>query len=141
MPWAVPFLALVFFVAVFITRNPTFSYSLLLIVFPFVAGLSTLIAINSLCLWYSTPQAWGYSWAYNTFPGLEKCTARLGATGAKSSGAAASKKGSSMPVNELYQLTVHDAHELLKQKKISSTELTNPPASLTCKVIFFTPNV
>jgi glycerol-3-phosphate acyltransferase PlsY len=38
MPWAVPFLALVFFVAVFITRNPTFSYSLLLIVFPFVAG-------------------------------------------------------------------------------------------------------
>ena len=38
MPWAVPFLAIVFFVAVFITRNPTFSYSLLLIVFPFVAG-------------------------------------------------------------------------------------------------------
>jgi glycerol-3-phosphate acyltransferase PlsY len=38
MPWAVPFLAIVFFVAVLITRNPTFSYSLLLIVFPFVAG-------------------------------------------------------------------------------------------------------
>jgi glycerol-3-phosphate acyltransferase PlsY len=38
MPWAVPFLALVFFVAVFITRNPTFSYSLLLFVFPVVAG-------------------------------------------------------------------------------------------------------
>ena len=38
MPWAVPFLAVVFFVAVFITRNPTFSYSLLLIVFPLVAG-------------------------------------------------------------------------------------------------------
>jgi glycerol-3-phosphate acyltransferase PlsY len=38
MPWAVPFLALVFFVAVLITRNPTFSYSLLLFVFPFVAG-------------------------------------------------------------------------------------------------------
>jgi len=38
MPWAIPFLAIVFFVAVFITRNPTFSYSLLLIVFPFVAG-------------------------------------------------------------------------------------------------------
>ena len=38
MPWAVPFLAIVFFIAVFITRNPTFSYSLLLIVFPFVAG-------------------------------------------------------------------------------------------------------
>jgi glycerol-3-phosphate acyltransferase PlsY len=38
MPWSVPFLAIVFFVAVFITRNPTFSYSLLLIVFPFVAG-------------------------------------------------------------------------------------------------------
>jgi glycerol-3-phosphate acyltransferase PlsY len=38
MPWAVPFLAVVFFITVLITRNPTFSYSLLLIVFPFVAG-------------------------------------------------------------------------------------------------------
>jgi glycerol-3-phosphate acyltransferase PlsY len=38
MPWAVPFLAIVFGIAVLITRNPTFSYSLLLIVFPFVAG-------------------------------------------------------------------------------------------------------
>lgn len=38
MPWAVPFLFAVFFVALLITRNPTFSYSLLLIVFPFVAG-------------------------------------------------------------------------------------------------------
>jgi acyl phosphate:glycerol-3-phosphate acyltransferase len=38
MPWAVPFLAAVFFIAVLITRNPTFSYSLLMIVFPFVAG-------------------------------------------------------------------------------------------------------
>lgn len=38
MPWAVPFLFIVFFIALLITRNPTFSYSLLLIVFPFVAG-------------------------------------------------------------------------------------------------------
>jgi glycerol-3-phosphate acyltransferase PlsY len=38
MPWAVPFLCIIFFVALLITRNPTFSYSLLLIVFPFVAG-------------------------------------------------------------------------------------------------------
>jgi glycerol-3-phosphate acyltransferase PlsY len=38
MPWAVPFLFIVFTVALLITRNPTFSYSLLLIVFPFVAG-------------------------------------------------------------------------------------------------------
>jgi len=38
MPWAVPFLLVVFFMALLITRNPTFSYSLLLIVFPFVAG-------------------------------------------------------------------------------------------------------
>jgi len=38
MPWAVPFLFVVFFIALLITRNPTFSYSLLLIVFPFVAG-------------------------------------------------------------------------------------------------------
>ncbi len=38
MPWAVPFLFVVFAVALTITRNPTFSYSLLLIVFPFVAG-------------------------------------------------------------------------------------------------------
>ena len=38
MPWAVPFLFTVFFIALLITRNPTFSYSLLLIVFPFVAG-------------------------------------------------------------------------------------------------------
>jgi glycerol-3-phosphate acyltransferase PlsY len=38
MPWAVPFLAIVFAIALLITRNPTFSYSLLLIVFPFVAG-------------------------------------------------------------------------------------------------------
>ena len=38
MPWAVPFLFVVFFIALFITRNPTFSYSLLLIVFPFIAG-------------------------------------------------------------------------------------------------------
>jgi glycerol-3-phosphate acyltransferase PlsY len=38
MPWAVPFLFAVFGIALFFTRNPTFSYSLLLIVFPFVAG-------------------------------------------------------------------------------------------------------
>ena len=38
MPWAVPFLFIIFAVALLITRNPTFSYSLLLIVFPFVAG-------------------------------------------------------------------------------------------------------
>ena len=38
MPWAVPFLFVVFFIVLLITRNPTFSYSLLLIVFPFVAG-------------------------------------------------------------------------------------------------------
>jgi len=38
MPWAVPFLFIVFAVALLITHNPTFSYSLLLIVFPFVAG-------------------------------------------------------------------------------------------------------
>ena len=38
MPWAVPFLAIVFAIALLITRNPTFSYSLLLILFPFVAG-------------------------------------------------------------------------------------------------------
>jgi len=38
MPWAVPFLFIVFVIALLITRNPTFSYSLLLIVFPFVAG-------------------------------------------------------------------------------------------------------
>ena len=37
MPWAVPLLFIVFAIALFITRNPTFSYSLLLIVFPFVA--------------------------------------------------------------------------------------------------------
>jgi glycerol-3-phosphate acyltransferase PlsY len=38
MPWAVPFLFIVFFTALLVTRNPTFSYSLLLIVFPLVAG-------------------------------------------------------------------------------------------------------
>ncbi|HEU65186.1 MAG TPA: hypothetical protein ENN57_00790 [Chloroflexi bacterium] len=38
MPWAVPFLFAVFAIALLISRNPTFSYSLLLIVFPFVAG-------------------------------------------------------------------------------------------------------
>jgi glycerol-3-phosphate acyltransferase PlsY len=38
MPWAVPFLFIVFVLAVLITRNPTFSYALLLFVFPFVAG-------------------------------------------------------------------------------------------------------
>ena len=38
MPWTVPFLLTVFAIALFVTRNPTFSYSLLLIVFPFVAG-------------------------------------------------------------------------------------------------------
>jgi glycerol-3-phosphate acyltransferase PlsY len=38
MPWALPFLVAVFFIALLVTRNPTFSYSLLLIVFPFVAG-------------------------------------------------------------------------------------------------------
>jgi glycerol-3-phosphate acyltransferase PlsY len=38
MPWAVPFLFVVFAIALRITRNPTFSYSLILIVFPFVAG-------------------------------------------------------------------------------------------------------
>jgi len=29
-----------------------------------------------------------------------------------------------MPVNELHELTIHEAHELLEQRKISSTELT-----------------
>lgn len=38
MPKAVPFLLIVFAISLLITRNPTFSYSLLLIVFPFVAG-------------------------------------------------------------------------------------------------------
>jgi len=38
MPWAVPFLVVVFAIVLRITRNPTFSYALLLIVFPFVAG-------------------------------------------------------------------------------------------------------
>jgi len=38
MPWAVPFLFVFFGMALLITRNPTFSYSLLLIVFPFIAG-------------------------------------------------------------------------------------------------------
>ncbi len=38
MPWAVPFLFIVFAIALLVTHNPTFSYSLLLIVFPFVAG-------------------------------------------------------------------------------------------------------
>ncbi len=38
MPKATPFLVIVFAIALFITRNPTFSYSLLLVVFPFVAG-------------------------------------------------------------------------------------------------------
>jgi len=38
MPWAVPFLFIVFAITLLITRSPTFSYSLLLIVFPFVAG-------------------------------------------------------------------------------------------------------
>ncbi len=38
MPWAVPFLFVVFAIALLITRNATFSYSLILIVFPFVAG-------------------------------------------------------------------------------------------------------
>jgi len=37
MPWAVPFLFIIFAIALLVTRNPTFSYSLLLIVFPFVA--------------------------------------------------------------------------------------------------------
>ena len=39
MPWALPFLFVVFGTSLLITRNPTFSYSLLLIVFPFVAWL------------------------------------------------------------------------------------------------------
>ncbi len=39
MPRAIPFLFIVFVIALVFTRNPTFSYSLLLIVFPFVAWL------------------------------------------------------------------------------------------------------
>jgi len=39
MPWAFPILLIVFLIAVFITYNITFSYSLLLIVFPFIAWL------------------------------------------------------------------------------------------------------
>jgi len=38
MPQAIPFLFIVFTIALLVSRNPTFSYSLLLIVFPFVAG-------------------------------------------------------------------------------------------------------
>jgi len=39
MPWAFPILLIIFLIAVFITHNITFSYSLLLIVFPFIAWL------------------------------------------------------------------------------------------------------
>lgn len=39
MPRAIPFLFIVFVIALVFTRNPTFSYSLLFIVFPFVAWL------------------------------------------------------------------------------------------------------
>jgi glycerol-3-phosphate acyltransferase PlsY len=39
MPKASPFILIVFAIALLITRNPTFSYSLILIVFPFVAWL------------------------------------------------------------------------------------------------------
>jgi glycerol-3-phosphate acyltransferase PlsY len=39
MPKATPFLLIVFALGLLITHNPTFSYSLLLIVFPFVAWL------------------------------------------------------------------------------------------------------
>ena len=39
MPRAIPFLFVVSVIALVFTRNPTFSYSLLLIVFPFVAWL------------------------------------------------------------------------------------------------------
>jgi glycerol-3-phosphate acyltransferase PlsY len=38
MPWALPFLFVFFGIALIISRNPTFSYGILLIVFPFVAG-------------------------------------------------------------------------------------------------------
>jgi glycerol-3-phosphate acyltransferase PlsY len=38
MPWALPFLFLLFGIALLISRNPTFSYGLLLVVFPFIAG-------------------------------------------------------------------------------------------------------
>jgi len=38
MPWALPFLFVFFGIALLISRNPTFSYGLLLVVFPFVAG-------------------------------------------------------------------------------------------------------
>jgi aspartyl-tRNA(Asn)/glutamyl-tRNA(Gln) amidotransferase subunit A len=34
------------------------------------------------------------------------------------------RKVLNMPANELHQLTIHEAHKLLKQRKISSTELT-----------------
>lgn len=39
MPKAIPVLFVVFVVALLVTHNPTFSYSLLLIVFPFIAWL------------------------------------------------------------------------------------------------------
>jgi glycerol-3-phosphate acyltransferase PlsY len=38
MPWALPFLFVFFGIALLISRNPTFSYGLLLVVFPFIAG-------------------------------------------------------------------------------------------------------
>ncbi len=38
MPWAVPLLFIVFAIGFLISRNPSVSFSLLLIVFPFVAG-------------------------------------------------------------------------------------------------------
>jgi glycerol-3-phosphate acyltransferase PlsY len=38
MPWALPFLFAFFGIALLVSRNPTFSYGLLLVVFPFVAG-------------------------------------------------------------------------------------------------------
>ena len=46
------------------------------------------------------------------------------AVGAGLSSAAALEKGSKSNVDKLCQLTIHEAHELLKQRKISSVELT-----------------
>jgi aspartyl-tRNA(Asn)/glutamyl-tRNA(Gln) amidotransferase subunit A len=56
------------------------------------------------------------------------------ATGARSSSAAASKKGFSTLANQLHELTVHEAHALLKARKISSTELTESVLKRIAKV-------
>ena len=91
MPLVVLFLFVVFVVALLITRNPTFSYGLLFIIFPFIAWLIYLDYHGELLILFSI--GLGVLLGIQYIPRIKEMHNTTGGEGAKLLGIAALKKG------------------------------------------------